>query len=90
MGNVYPKGVLHHIGFGFGAVNSVIFLFSQELNTMQLTSQNHIIIIEKPKYSYKKKNERKQFNYKEILNLSVKSIPFQITKDPNEKSKKNP
>ena len=55
MGNVYPKGVLHHIGFGFGAVNSVIFLFSQELNTMQLTSQNHIIIIEKPRYSYKNK-----------------------------------
>ena len=60
MGNVYPKGVLHHIGFGFGAVNSVISLFSQELNTMQLTSQNHIIIIEKPKYSYKKTKENNQ------------------------------
>ena len=36
------------------------------------------------------KKRKKTINYKEILNLSLKNIPFQITKDPNEKTKKKP
>ena len=61
--------------YWFGALSSVNSSFSQELNTMHLTTPNHIILI-------KKKNPnipKKKFKRKQIHNLSLKHTPFQIT-----------
>ena len=67
------------------------FWFRQSLPKIKhnVVNTNPIIIIQKAKYTIKrKKKQKKTHKHKQIHNLSLKNILFQITKNPFKKKKK--
>ena len=76
---------------------SLLYLFSllfqdertrsaQEIKHNVVNNTNPIIIIQKAKYTIKrKKKQKKTHKHKQIHNLSLKNILFQITKNPFKK-----
>ena len=69
------------------------FWFHQSLPKIKhnvVNNSNPIIIIQKAKYTIKrKKKQKKMHKHKQIHNLSLKNILFQTTKNPFKKKKIN-